>query len=509
MIRIKEKLATSEIEIAGQTALDSTTLGTGVVNSSLTRVGTVTQGTWSASVISGEHGGTGVANTGKTITLGHNLTTQGAYPVTLIAPGEVSITLPTSGTITTGDSTASFTNKTFNLANNTLTGTLAEFNSALSTGNFATLAGNETLTNKTVNLAEASGNVLTGTLAEFNTALSDGTFATLAGVETLTNKTVNLAAANNNTLTGTTAEFNTALSDGDFATLAGTETVTNKTVNLANNTLTGTTAEFNSALSDGTFATLAGTETVTNKTVNLASNTLTGTIAQFNTALSDGTFATLAGTEALTNKTVNLANNTLTGTIAEFNAALTDNSFATLAGTESLTNKTINLNSASGNSLIGTLAEFNAALTDGDFATINTGTESLVTYDISNYNTTLPGSLLVPATFTIDPEAHGDATGTVVIAGDLQVDGITTVTLQDNSVTNTKLNLTYTSTQATGDNSTVDFTIEAGHTVNDILVILDGNILPPVDYSIVNNNTLRFVVAPLNLQSIDIRYLPV
>ena len=472
MIRIKEKLATSEIEIAGQTALDSTTLGASIVESSLTSVGTVTQGTWSASVISGEHGGTGVANTGKTITLAHNLTTQGAYPVTLIATAETAITLPASGTITTGSSTASFTNKTFNLANNTLTGTLAEFNSALSTGNFATLAGNETLTNKTVNLAEASGNVLTGTLAEFNTALSDGDFATLAGVETLTNKTVNLAAANNNTLTGTTAEFNTALSDGDFATLAGTETITNKTVNLAN-------------------------------------NTLTGTIAQFNTALSDGTFATLAGTEALTNKTVNLANNTLTGTIAEFNAALTDNSFATLAGTESLTNKTINLNSASGNSLIGTLAEFNAALTDGDFATINTAAESLVTYNTSNYNTTLPGSLLVPATFTIDPEAHGDATGTVVIAGNLQVDGITTVTLQDNSVTNTKLNLTYTSTQATGDGSTVDFTIEAGHTVNDILLILDGNILPPADYSIVNNNTLRFVVAPLNLQSIDIRYLPV
>ena len=472
MIRIKEKLATSEIEIAGQTALDSTTLGASIVESSLTSVGTVTQGTWSASVISGEHGGTGVANTGKTITLAHNLTTQGAYPVTLIATAETAITLPASGTITTGSSTASFTNKTFNLANNTLTGTLAEFNSALSTGNFATLAGNETLTNKTVNLAEASGNVLTGTLAEFNTALSDGDFATLAGVETLTNKTVNLAAANNNTLTGTTAEFNTALSDGDFATLAGTETITNKTVNLAN-------------------------------------NTLTGTIAQFNTALSDSTFATLAGTEALTNKTVNLANNTLTGTIAEFNAALTDNSFATLAGTESLTNKTINLNSASGNSLIGTLAEFNAALTDGDFATINTAAESLVTYNTSNYNTTLPGSLLVPATFTIDPEAHGDATGTVVIAGNLQVDGITTVTLQDNSVTNTKLNLTYTSTQATGDGSTVDFTIEAGHTVNDILLILDGNILPPADYSIVNNNTLRFVVAPLNLQSIDIRYLPV
>jgi len=45
----------------------------------------------------------------------------------------------------------------------------------------------QTLTNKSVDLAS---NTLTGTTAEFNTALSDGDFATLAGTETLTNKTL-------------------------------------------------------------------------------------------------------------------------------------------------------------------------------------------------------------------------------------------------------------------------------------------------------------------------------
>ncbi len=54
----------------------------------------------------------------------------------------------------------------------------------------------------------------------------------------------------------------------------------------------------------------------------------------------------------------------------------------------------------------------------------------------------------------------------------------------------------------------VDFTIEAGHTVNDVLVILDGLILPPADYSI-NGTTLTFGSAPLNGQQIDIRYMPV
>ena len=51
----------------------------------------------------------------------------------------------------------------------------------------ATLSDTQTLTNKTINL---SSNTLTGTTAQFNTALSDGSFATLAGTETLTNKTL-------------------------------------------------------------------------------------------------------------------------------------------------------------------------------------------------------------------------------------------------------------------------------------------------------------------------------
>ena len=41
-------------------------------------------------------------------------------------------------------------------------------------------------------------------------------------------------------------------------------------------------------------------------------------------------------------------------------------------------------------------------------------------------NTTLTGELRGPATFIIDPAAVGDNTGTVVIAGNLQVDGLTT-----------------------------------------------------------------------------------
>jgi len=117
------------------------------------------------------------------------------------------------------------------------------------------LTATQGLTNKTIDL---SNNTLTGTLAQFNTALSDATFSTSAGVETLTNKTFNLTS---NTLSGTTAQFNAALSDGSFATLAGSEILTNKTVDLTSNTVTGTTAEFQTANSDGTFR-IAGKETM-------------------------------------------------------------------------------------------------------------------------------------------------------------------------------------------------------------------------------------------------------
>jgi hypothetical protein len=45
----------------------------------------------------------------------------------------------------------------------------------------------QTLTNKTIDL---SSNTLTGTIAQFNTAVSDANLATIAGAETLTNKTL-------------------------------------------------------------------------------------------------------------------------------------------------------------------------------------------------------------------------------------------------------------------------------------------------------------------------------
>lgn len=69
--------------------------------------------------------------------------------------------------LTNATNPTTLTNKTLDLANNTVTGTTAQFNTALSDNDFATLAGSETLTNKTLTAAILAGitNVSGGQLA--------------------------------------------------------------------------------------------------------------------------------------------------------------------------------------------------------------------------------------------------------------------------------------------------------------------------------------------------------
>lgn len=83
-----------------------------VGQSTITTLGTVGTGTWQGTAVAGQYGGTGVNNSGKTITLGGNLTTSGAYATTLTATANTSITLPTTGTLATLDGSETLTNKT-------------------------------------------------------------------------------------------------------------------------------------------------------------------------------------------------------------------------------------------------------------------------------------------------------------------------------------------------------------------------------------------------------------
>ena len=105
------------------------------------------------------------------------------------------------------------------------------------------LTATETITNKTISLTD---NSLSGTTAEFNTALSDGSFATLAGTETLTNKALNgsLGTTTPSTVAATTVSTSGNISINNASALAGisisaTDTTKSSYVGLQSNGATG------------------------------------------------------------------------------------------------------------------------------------------------------------------------------------------------------------------------------------------------------------------------------
>jgi hypothetical protein len=140
-----------------------------VGQATITTLGTIGTGTWQGSVIDGAYGGTGVANTGKTVTLGGNLTTSGAYTTTLTATENTSVTLPVSGTLATLGGTETFTNKTLTspvIATIVNSGTLTL---PTSTDTLVGRATTDTLTNKTI-----SGGSVTGVTFDSSNATITG-----------------------------------------------------------------------------------------------------------------------------------------------------------------------------------------------------------------------------------------------------------------------------------------------------------------------------------------------
>ena len=88
----------------------------------------------------------------------------------------------------------------------------------LTTDTVVLLATNQTLTNKTIDTVSNSVRIdlseltsFTGTLSEFNSALSDDNFVSLTGTETLSNKTI---TANDNTLTVSINDLSDVMTNG-------------------------------------------------------------------------------------------------------------------------------------------------------------------------------------------------------------------------------------------------------------------------------------------------------
>lgn len=210
-----------------------------------------------------------------------------------------------SGSISSGDSTvAVYVGSVFtNPANPVVDEDNMASDSAVlppsqqSTKAFVT-SGSVTLSNKSIALGS---NTISGTTAQFNSALSDGSFATLAGSESLTNKTLTSPVLN-------TAISGTAfLDEDDFASDSATKVASQQSIKaFVNSQVVAQDLD----ISDGSSAIdiVLGTETLG----LLGGTGITSTASGTNVTLAvDSTIASKTGTETLTNKTINGSNNTL------------------------------------------------------------------------------------------------------------------------------------------------------------------------------------------------------
>ena len=387
-------------------------------------------------------------STTTTISLGETLRIIGGSGIDTAISGDT-LTISLESTIVTETSTDTLTNKSISLSTNTITGTLAQFNTAVSDADLVSLAGSETLTNKTLTTPIISSISNTGTLT---LPISTDTLVGRATTDTLTNKSISLST---NTITGTLAEFNTAVSDADLVSLAGSETLTNKTISGGSNTISNIG---NSSLTNSNFTLTDDSSTTT--TISLGETLKIAGGSGIDTSISgdtltialESTVVTETSTDTLTNKSISLNTNTITGTLAEFNTAVSDADLASLAGSETLTNKTI---SGSSNTLTNIS---NSSLTNSSFTladdtssttTISLGETLKISGTSNEIETAISGD-----TITIGLPSNVTIGSNLTVGGDLTVNG-TTTTINSTTLTvddkNIELASVLTPTDVTAD----------------------------------------------------------
>ena len=165
-------------------------------------------------------------------------------------------------------------------------------------------ATTDTFTNKTFDLG-GTGNSLTGSLAEFNTALQGDSFVSLTGSETLTNKVLTAPTINAATLSGAlagnfTLVFEGATADDFETTVTVVDPTADRTITLPNIT--------------GTVVTTGDTNTVSNAMIT--NSTLTLQADTNSSTLNLGDTHKIATGDAALSSTVSAVGSTHTTTIS-------------------------------------------------------------------------------------------------------------------------------------------------------------------------------------------------
>ena len=167
-----------------------------------------------------------------------------------------------------------------------------------------TASSTHTFTNKTLDLG-GTGNSVTGSLAEFNTALQGDSFVSLTGSETLTNKTLTSPEINTITRTG---DFTLDVS-GDLTLDSDGGTIVYKDGGTIFGAVINSSGEMQlrSGASLGTAMTFSGANTTANGnldvTGNLTVNGTTTTVNSTNTTLDDNLLELNSGATSNANDT--------------------------------------------------------------------------------------------------------------------------------------------------------------------------------------------------------------
>ena len=420
------------------------------------------------------------ASTIDVINLGETITFEGGSGINTTVTGN-KITFATDGSIVTETSTDTLTNKTINFANNTITGTANQFNSAVSDGSFSTTSGSETLTNKTIDFTD---NTLSGTLAELNTAISDETVVGRATTDTLTNKTLTAPVIDviDVTASGSKARFN-------FANTASLPDATTYTGMFA--TKTDTSEAFYSE--SGAWIKLFSE----NNTIQDISNVIITGIAD--------------------------------GHVLKWNASTTRFESAAESGVAAARYEDATLRLAvsyNGSSSYKFPSHYSTTANPN----LYTRQGQTIAFDLTTLNNSHPFVLQTSAGAYVSGNritaglTHVDTDGTVttglsaqgkvrgVLYYEVPSDGITVYYVCSshtsmNGILYVKQKTPTTDKTFTANGSTTTHTITAGKTIDDLLVFVNGICLVPTDDYTISGTTLTFITAPASSAEVVVRYI--